>query len=137
MMRIIDRLKNFWPFTIKFYAISFITLMSLIFGLLGWGMQYKLNTIREEALIRNNQAALVEVNYVINHITDEIKLRAQSIARQDETRQQLFNPAYYLYWCDTIICRQSSSITSTEIHWLSAPSVICRTMCPHRILATL
>jgi diguanylate cyclase (GGDEF)-like protein len=103
MMRIISRLKNFWPFTIKFYAISFITLMSLIFGLLGWGMQYKLNTIRDEALIRNNQAALVEISYVINHITDEIKLRAQSIARQDETRQQLFNPAYYLYWRDTRI----------------------------------
>ena len=103
MTRIVYRLKNFWPFTIKFYALSFIVLMSLIFGLLGWGMQYKLDTIRDEALSRNNQAALAEIGYAITHITDEIKSRAQSIANQDETRQQFFNRDYYHYWRDNRI----------------------------------
>lgn len=103
MTRIFDRLKNFWPFTIKFYALSLIIFMSLIFGFMGWGMQYKLETIRDEALTRNNQAALLEIGYVINHITDDILNRAQSIASQDETRQQLFDPAYYHYWRDNRI----------------------------------
>lgn len=103
MTRIVYRLKNLWPFTIKFYALSFIVLMSMIFGLLGWGMQYKLDTIRGEALGHNRQAALAEITYVIDHITDEIKYRAQSIADQDETHQQLFDPAYYGYWRDNRI----------------------------------
>jgi diguanylate cyclase (GGDEF)-like protein len=103
MTRIIYKLKNFWPFTIKFYALSFIILMSLIFGFLGWGMQYKLDSIRGEALSRNNEAALAEIGYAITHITDEIKSRAQSIASQDETRQQFFNRDYYHYWRDNRI----------------------------------
>ena len=103
MTRIVNRLKTFWPFTIKFYALSFIILMSLIFGLLGWGMQYKLDAIRDEALSRNNKAALAEISYVITHITDEIRSRAQSIASQDETHQQFFNRDYYHYWRDNRI----------------------------------
>ncbi|HUX90326.1 MAG TPA: bifunctional diguanylate cyclase/phosphodiesterase [Gallionellaceae bacterium] len=103
MTRISQKLKNLWPFTIKFYAISFIILMSLIFGLLGWGMQYKLDTIRNEALESNNQAAAAEIGYVISHITDAVRVRAQAIAGQDETHQQLFDPVYYYYWRDNRI----------------------------------
>jgi diguanylate cyclase (GGDEF)-like protein len=101
MMRLSTRLRKFWPFTIKFYAISFILVMSLIFSLLGWSMQYKLNTIREEALARNQQSALTEISDVLNHITSEIHLLAQSIAAQDEAKQQFFNSAYYSYWRDS------------------------------------
>jgi len=103
MMRLVYRLRNIWPFTIKFYAFSFIILMSLIFGFLGWGMQYKLDTIRNEALSHNNQSALSEIDYVINHITEEIEHRARSIAGQDETRQQFVNSGYYHYWRDSRI----------------------------------
>ena len=103
MINLFDRLKSLWPFTIKFYALSFIILMSLIFGLLGWGMQYKLNTIRKEAFNHNNQSALAELNYVIDHLTTEILNRAQIIASQDETRQQFFDPVYYHYWRDNRI----------------------------------
>ena len=93
-------LKKFWPFTIKLYAFGFITLMSLVFGFLSWGMQYKLDTIRTEALKHNNKAALDEIAYVVNHITDELNQNAQFIARQDETRQQFFDSTYYRYWRD-------------------------------------
>ena len=39
------------------YAIGFIVLMSLIFGILGWAVQYKLDTISAEAKIHNTNAA--------------------------------------------------------------------------------
>ena len=103
MKRIVYKLKNFWPFTIRFYAFSFIIFMSLIFGLLGWGMQYKLDNIRNEALGRNNQTAIEEINYAIKHVTDKVMYIAQSIASQDETRQQFFNRDYYHYWRDNRI----------------------------------
>lgn len=103
MMQIPHKLKRFWPLTIKFYAISFIIFMSLIFGLLGWGMQYKLNTIRDEAHSRNKQMALEELRYVITRISEDIEHSAKSIANQDETRQQLFDPVFYKYWRDSRI----------------------------------
>jgi len=103
MISLYDRIKNLWPFTIKFYALSFISLMSLIFGLLGWGMQYKLNTIRQDASNHNNQSALAELNYVISHVTAEVLSKAQFIVNQDETRQQFFDPVYYHYWRDNRI----------------------------------
>jgi diguanylate cyclase (GGDEF)-like protein len=107
MMRIFTKFKKFWPFTIKFYAFSFILLMSLIFSLLGWSMQYKLNTIRDDALNRNHQAALTEMGYALNHISSETQLLAQSIANQDEAKQQFFNPAYYHYWRDSRVLEKA------------------------------
>lgn len=103
MTSLFSRLGKLWPFTIKFYAFSFIILMSLIFGLLGWGMQYKLDNIRNEALRRNSQAAHEEIEYVLNHIEKDISTRAQAISRQDETRQQFINRDYYNYWRDNRI----------------------------------
>ena len=103
MKHVLFRLKKFWPFTIKLYAFGFITLMSLVFGLLSWGMQYKLDTIRAEALSHNSKAALDEVAFAVKHITDEINHSAHTIARQDETRQQFFDTSYYHYWRDNRI----------------------------------
>jgi len=103
MTRNILRLNNLWPFTIKVYAFIFIIIMSLVFGFLGWGMQYKLENIRNEAHIRNNKAALDEISYVINHIQNEISHIGKTIASQDETSQQFFNPEYYHYWRDNRI----------------------------------
>lgn len=103
MKYLIQKFGKIWPFTIKFYALSFIILMSLIFGVLGWSMQYKLDKIRADALDHNNQAATDELRYVVNRLTDSIKQRAQSISNQDETRQQFFNRDYYHYWRDNRI----------------------------------
>lgn len=100
MMSIYSRLNNLWPFTIKAYAFIFIILMSLTFGLLGWGMQYKVDSIRKEALNRNSQLALEEMHFVIDNIIDEVKTRTRTIGRQDETRQQFNNPVSYRYWRD-------------------------------------
>jgi diguanylate cyclase (GGDEF)-like protein len=103
MTTFVNRLKNLWPLTIKFYAFIFIILMSLIFGLLGWGMQYKLDSIRGEAIERNNYAALGEIDYVLTHIANGVSVRAQALSRQDETQQQFINRDYYRYWRDNRI----------------------------------
>ncbi|MBU1690291.1 MAG: bifunctional diguanylate cyclase/phosphodiesterase [Gammaproteobacteria bacterium] len=91
-------LPHFWPFTIKTYALGFILLMSLALGALGWGMQYRLDTIRADAQKRYQQAAREELAVATTHLINEIRQKGQSIAAQDETRQQLVNPAYYGYW---------------------------------------
>ena len=124
-------LKKFWPFTIKLYAFGFITLMSLVFGLLSWGMQYKLDTIRTEALSHNNKAALDEVAYVVNHITDEINSSAHTIARQDETRQQFFDSSYYRYWRDTRVLEAAAFpkfLKAVELYTTKGNSLTERTI---------
>jgi diguanylate cyclase (GGDEF)-like protein len=131
MTSIANRLKNLWPFTIKFYALSFIILMSLIFGILGWGMQYKLDAIRAEAHSRNSQAAHAEIGYVVTHITDEIRSRAQSIASQDETHQQFYNRDYYHYWRDNRILGASALpgyLSAVELYTPQGNSLAERTM---------
>ena len=124
-------LKKFWPFTIKLYAFGFITLMSLVFGFLSWGMQYKLDTIRAEALSRNNKAALDEIAYVVNHITDEINSSAHTIARQDETRQQFFDSSYYRYWRDTRVLEAAAFpkfLKAVELYTTKGNSLTERTI---------
>lgn len=97
-MRLLLKLKNLWPFTIQMYAFTFIIFMSLIFGILGWSMQNKLNTIREEATSRNELAALAEIGHVLNHINNEIGFRAVAISLQAETRHQFDNASNYKNW---------------------------------------
>ena len=96
----IRRLKKIWPFSIKAYALTFIILMSLIFGFFGWGMQLRLDAIRKDATVINHNAAQEEIHHVLNHITEEVLLQAEAIVNQDETRQQFINADYYHYWRD-------------------------------------
>jgi diguanylate cyclase (GGDEF)-like protein len=79
---------------------GFIILMALVFGILGWAVQHKLGMISSETRINNTKAANEEFDHAISHIIREIRQRAEGIASQDETRQQLFNPIYYGYWRD-------------------------------------
>ena len=119
MMRTLTWLKKFWPFNIKTYAFIFIILMSVIFGILGWGMQYKLESIRQEAIQRNSQTAMDEIHHAINHINEEVKNTAQVIATQDETRQQFFDSAYYRYWRENRILAANmlfKSVKAVELY---------------------
>ncbi len=100
-MRIRPGLQHLWPFTIRTYAIGFIVFTALVFGILGWAAQDKLDTIGTAAKIRNTNAANKEFAYVISRIVGEISHRADNIISQDETRQQLADPAYYGYWRDS------------------------------------
>jgi diguanylate cyclase (GGDEF)-like protein len=124
--RLIIKLKRLWPFTVKMYAFSFIILMSLVFGVLGWSMQNKLDTIREEATTRNKLAALTEIGRVLNHISNEIQLRADSIAQHDETRHQFYNAAYYQYWRDNRILSGSAQpvyVQALELYTIKGQSL--------------
>lgn len=92
--------QRFWPFTIKAYALGFIILISLVFGVLGWALQAKLDAIRSESQKHDVSAARAELARVTARIIDEVKQRTKNLAGQDETRQQLADPAYYGYWRD-------------------------------------
>ncbi|MDD5329360.1 MAG: bifunctional diguanylate cyclase/phosphodiesterase [Sulfuricella sp.] len=91
---------RFWPFTIKAYALGFIILMSLSFWFLNAVMQDRLDAIRAEAQAQNMKAAQDELDQAVARVASGIKQLAESLASQDETRQQLANPAYYGYWRD-------------------------------------
>jgi diguanylate cyclase (GGDEF)-like protein len=130
-MRILHNAKQMWPFSIRFYAFSFIIFMSLIFGLIGWSIQYKLNTIRTEAKSRNNAEALTELGDTINHIFYETKTRADSIARQDETKQQFYNADYYHYWRDNRILNgsaQADYVQAVELYNSKGKSLTEKTL---------
>ncbi|MFA6904182.1 MAG: EAL domain-containing protein [Gallionellaceae bacterium] len=131
MKHIFHSLKKLWPFTIKFYAFGFIILMSLVFGLLSWGMQYKLDTIRNDAVRQNSQAALDEIAYVIKHLIEDLKQSADSYAGQDETLQQFFNPVYYHYWRDNRILGASALpkyLKAVELYTPKGSSLVERTI---------
>jgi diguanylate cyclase (GGDEF)-like protein len=130
MTRLLIRLKNLWPFSIRFYALSFIIFMSLVFGVLGWGMQHKLNTIRSEAEIRNKQIAAAEIDYLLSHITDSVKKIAVSLSHRDETHQQYINTDYYHYWRDNRILGSGilpSYLTGVELYDPQGKSLAQRT----------
>lgn len=100
-MQIRPWLQRLWPLTIRAYAIGFIVFTALVFGILGWAIQHKMDTISAEAEIHNMNSANEEFAYVISHIIiDEVGHRAENIVIQDEARQQLANPAHYEYWRD-------------------------------------
>lgn len=131
MKLIFHSLKKFWPFTIKFYAFGFIILMSLVFGLLSWGMQYKLDTIRNDAVRQNRQAALDEIAYVVKHLIEDLKQSADSYAGQDETLQQFFNPVYYHYWRDNRILGANALpkyLKAVELYTPKGNSLVERTI---------
>lgn len=92
------KFRNLWPFTIRFYAIGFIVLMALIFGILGWAVQYKLNDIGSTAKFHDTAAANAELSAVLAHINAEVNQTADNLLNQDETRQQFTSPGYYGYW---------------------------------------
>ncbi len=91
---------SLWPFSITAYALGFIILMAASFWFLSSVMQETLDAIRSEAQAQNMKAARDELDQAVARVATEIKQQAESLASQDETRQQLANPAYYVYWRD-------------------------------------
>jgi diguanylate cyclase (GGDEF)-like protein len=94
-------LHRLWPLSIRAYAVALVVFLSLGFSLLDLSYWTRMNEIRSHAQERNLQAGKEEFARVIRHIVGEVTQRAKIIADQDETRQQLANPAYYGYWRDS------------------------------------
>lgn len=129
-MRLLIKLKRLWPFTIQMYAFGFIIFMSLVFGIIGWSMQHKLNTIRDEGSSRNHQAALAELGHVFRLISNDVQKNAELIAKQDETKHQFFNADYYQYWRDNRILSataQAKYLLAVELYTAKGKSLAERT----------
>jgi diguanylate cyclase (GGDEF)-like protein len=96
-------LLRIWPLTIRTYAVALVIFLALGFGLLDWSYWARMDEIRAQAQKRNLQSGKEEFAQLTKHIVHEVTQRAKIIADQDETRQQLANPAYYGYWRDNRI----------------------------------
>lgn len=134
-------LCRLWPLSIRAYAVALVVFLSLGFGLLDWSYWARLNEIRNQAQQHNLRLGAEEFVLLTRHIVHEVTQRAKVIADQDETRQQLANPAYYGYWRDNRVL-DSGALTdyihAIEIYTAQGKSLVKATAgdMPHSLTRT-
>ena len=86
------------PYSIAQYAIGFSVLLGLVLlSISSWTLN-ALNRADQQITAANQQAAQTELNEAIAEVRHKAERSAHEIANWDETRQQLANPVYYVYW---------------------------------------
>jgi len=93
--------RHFSPFSIKTYAIGFIVAVTLIFGISSLLMLNKIATTRAGIERNSQRAASAEIAQAVSQLNKEMDQLGLSLAGWDETRQQLSDPSYYVYWRDS------------------------------------
>ena len=88
------------PLAIRSYAIGFIAIVSILFGSMSWVILNKMSSARTELEAAEKQSAKIEVTQAAMLISREMDSVGQKIVVWDETRQQLSDAAYYVYWRD-------------------------------------
>ncbi|MDP2829526.1 MAG: EAL domain-containing protein [Sulfuricellaceae bacterium] len=88
------------PLTIRSYAIGFIAVVSLLFGGLSWAILNKMTTARATLEFAEKQSASLEISQAATLFFRETDSIGQKISIWDETRQQLSDSSYYVYWRD-------------------------------------
>ena len=91
-----------WPadISIKHVALAFVTALLVLVSLIGGFSAYQTRAVTHSLELQNQKAAQSELAAAIEHLLNQTKEQAVSLARWDETRQQLVQPEYYAYWRD-------------------------------------
>ncbi|MHB9118579.1 MAG: putative bifunctional diguanylate cyclase/phosphodiesterase [Burkholderiales bacterium] len=97
-MRIRPKLRGLWPFSIGIYALGLIAVVLLALSTLIWAVQTKVEAVKREAQMHDQAAAKAELDKAVAHTVTELRRLALHATQGDEIRQQLADPAYYLYW---------------------------------------
>ncbi|MFA7317178.1 MAG: EAL domain-containing protein [Sulfuricella sp.] len=90
----------FSPLSVKTYGIVFIVMVTLFFSFTSWLMLNKIHSTRLDIERNSQRAASAEVAQALRRLNEELERAAHALADWDETRQQLSDPAYYVYWRD-------------------------------------
>ena len=86
------------PYSIAQYAISFSLVLGLVLLAISSWTLHALNQVDQQITATNQQAARSDLTEAIAEVQHKAERSARDIAIWDETRQQLANPTYYLYW---------------------------------------
>ncbi len=78
--------------------LAFVGLAVVLFLLLGSWVQYRTGLIKEVARNSHLEAAEQELGAAIERARTAIRQEADQLAAWNETRQQLREPSFYLYW---------------------------------------
>lgn len=88
------------PLSIRAYAMGFIAVVSLLFGGLSWAILNKMASARAGLEAAEKQSASLEMAQAAALFERELNSIGQKISIWDETRQQLSDASYYVYWRD-------------------------------------
>jgi diguanylate cyclase (GGDEF)-like protein len=100
------------PYSITQYAVGFSIVLALILLAISTWTFSALNRVDQQITATNQQAAKTELTEAIAEVRRKAERNAREIANWDETRQQLANPVYYVYW-RTARIRESGLISNT------------------------
>ncbi len=91
-----------WPdaISIKQIALAFITGLLVLVSLIGGFAAYQTREVTHSLEQHNRDAAKSEVTEAVRRLLSRTQEQAASLAKWDETRQQLVLPEYYTYWRD-------------------------------------
>lgn len=92
---------HFAPFSIRTYAIVFIVAVTLLFSVSSLLMLNKIATTRADIERNSERAANAEIAQAVLQLSKEMDQLGHSLVSWDETRQQLSDPSYYIYWRDS------------------------------------
>jgi len=86
--------------SIKTYTLSFITIIVVVFILLGWYSYTRYEVASADIERLNRVISKDEITDAFRAAENQALVIARSIASWDEAKQQLANPAFYDYWRD-------------------------------------
>ncbi|OYY80327.1 MAG: GGDEF-domain containing protein, partial [Hydrogenophilales bacterium 16-62-9] len=91
-----------WPTSvpIRQLALIFISSALLLMSLVGGFALHEMRGISRNLMHTNQAAARAELATAVEQLSNRIKTQAETLARWDETRQQMAVPEYYAYWRD-------------------------------------
>ncbi len=95
--------RHLSPFSIKTYAMVFIVAITLFYGISGLLMLHKIADTQADIERNSQRAASAEIAQAVLQLSKELDQLGHSLASWDETRQQLSDPSYYVYWRDSRI----------------------------------
>lgn len=98
---------HFSPFSIKTYAIVFIAAVTLLFSFSSLMMLNKIAATQTDIERNSQRAASAEIAQAVLLLGKEMDQLGHSLVDWDETRQQLSDPSYYVYWRDSRVAEGS------------------------------
>jgi diguanylate cyclase (GGDEF)-like protein len=86
--------------SIKQIALAFIAGLLVLVSVIGGFAAYQTRAVTHSLARHNQSAAQSELAAAVQRLLSQTEEQAASLARWDETRQQLVLPEYYTYWRD-------------------------------------
>lgn len=91
--------------SVKTYAIIFIAILALLFGIFTAFTLNKINQVRIQVNAQHEQSARLEIVQAVLLLNQKLMQDTQKFIDSNETYQQLFDASYYDYWRTSVFQR--------------------------------